>query len=165
VPDVIVSNAGVFPEAMSARDLTEHDVIGVFQSNTLPLLTISKLYASSLRGGKSGRLIALGSLGSIEIWKQRIAYNVSKSALLTLARALARDWAPMMSINVVAPGAVTFEDDPTEGDKVVAGISKVPMGRHATVDDVFDAVWFFSTASHYITGQLLCVDGGYHLVR
>ncbi len=163
---VIVSNAGVFPEPKTVLETSTSLVEDTLRINTLPLLTIAQFYQESCtRNAAAGRLVSLGSLGALEIWKDRIAYNVSKSALQTLALTLARGLAPTISVNTVSPGAIAQPEEATENDSNLIDPNRIPMKRHGTVDDIFDAVWFFATSSQYITGQTIVVDGGYHLVR
>ena len=163
---VIVSNAGVFPEPHSVHETPSSLVQETLLVNTLPLLTIAQVYQESCTlHAAHGRLISLGSLGALEIWKDRIAYNVSKSALQTMALTLARGLAPTISVNTVSPGAIAQPEEATANDANLIDPNRIPMKRHGTVDDIFDAVWFFATSSQYITGQTIVVDGGYHLVR
>lgn len=164
--DVIVSNAGVFPDPQPASSIAPDLVRSTIGVNTMPVLTIAQWYDALLTAqGRTGRLISIGSLGALELWKDRLAYNVSKSALLTMTQALARGMAPAMTVNTVAPGAILLSDDPSPADAAMARTERIPMGRHGNAADIFDAVWFYATASTYITGQLIAVDGGYHLVR
>ncbi|MCX6139949.1 MAG: SDR family oxidoreductase [Candidatus Kapabacteria bacterium] len=163
---VVISNAGVFPEPRALHETTNELVEDTLRVNTLPLLTIARTYqVLCQQHNHEGRLISIGSLGAEEIWKDRIAYNVSKSALQTLAHALARSMAPNITVNTVAPGAIAQPQEITENDSSLINPTRIPMQRHGTIDDVFDAVWFFATASPYITGQTITVDGGYRLVR
>lgn len=166
VPDVVVSNAGVFPDTLSI-DALEADIIRrTIDVNTLPLVTLGKAYHHHVRATSgTGRLISISSLGAIETWRDRLPYNVSKSALLAAVHSLARSLAPAIAVNTVAPGAIRILDEPTEADNAMSRIDRIPMGRHGTTDDIMDAVWFFATCSNYITGQFLGVDGGYHLTR
>ncbi|MBN9399952.1 MAG: SDR family oxidoreductase ['Candidatus Kapabacteria' thiocyanatum] len=163
---VVVSNAGVFPDPQPAVSIAPDLVRATIGTNTMPVLTIAQWYGALLTAqGRTGRLVSIGSLGALELWKDRLAYNVSKSALLTMTQALARGMAPVMTVNTVAPGAILLSDDPSPADAAMARMERIPMGRHGNADDIFDAVWFYATASTYITGQLIAVDGGYHLVR
>lgn len=166
-PDVVVSNVGVFPARTPVTMLNEQDVIDAFAVNTVPLLTISQIYHElCMKHDVRGRIISIGSLGAHEIWRDRIAYNVSKSALNTMVQTLARGLAPLIAVNSVAPGVIAQPDDVAEHEvQSMVGTERIPMLRHGDVNDVFDAVWFFATASHYITGQTMLVDGGYHLTR
>lgn len=163
---VVISNAGIFPEPKSVQQTTNLLMEETLRVNTLPLLTIARVYQSlCVEQNQEGRLISIGSLGAEEIWKDRVAYNVSKSALKTLAHSLARSMAPAITVNTVAPGAIAQPLESTNSDASLIDPSRIPMMRHGNIDDVFDAVWFFASASLYITGQTLVVDGGYRLVR
>lgn len=167
VPDVIVSNVGVFPARTPVATISEQDVVDAFAINTVPLLTISRVYHElCIAHSRDGRIVSMGSLGAHEIWRDRIAYNVSKSALHTMVQTLARGLAPRISVNSVAPGIIVQPNDLAEHERAgLIGIDRIPMERYGDVTDVFDAVWFFATASRYITGQTIIVDGGYHLTR
>jgi pteridine reductase len=162
VPDVVVSNAGVFPDANAHVNATE--VRAAIDVNTLPLVTLARCIERHPSVGGT-RLVAISSLGGLEIWKDRLAYNVSKSALNTAVRSLARSMAPQVTVNAVAPGAIEQPTERTESDKGLTQLERIPMRRYGTAVDVFEAVWFFSTTTTYITGQILSVDGGYGLVR
>lgn len=162
-PDVIVSNAGIYPPATSVPELTIEQLRTTLSVNTEPLLTIAR-WLSVRKEKPLYRLIAISSLGAFEVWNNRVDYNVSKSALVTLVRSLARTLAPTVVVNSVAPGAIINQLQPTQADLSVTSLSRIPMERYGTPNDVFDAVRFFATATPYITGQTLLVDGGHHLV-
>lgn len=164
-PAVVISNAGIFPDRRTINELDAAAFRATLDVNTTPLLTLAKAYHAALKNDQQGRLIAISSLGALEVWKDRIDYNVSKSALVTLVQTLARSLAPSITVNTVAPGAIVMPDEPSSSDAAVASTDRIPMGRYGLPQDVFDAVWFFATATSYITGQLLTVDGGYRLVR
>ncbi|MBS1560458.1 MAG: SDR family oxidoreductase [Bacteroidetes bacterium] len=162
IPDVVVSNAGVFPDANAHANAK--DVRSAIDVNTLPLVTLARCIERHPLVG-TPRLVAISSLGGMEIWKDRLAYNVSKSALNTAVRSLARSLAPHVTVNAVAPGAIEQPSERTEADKGLTHLERIPMRRYGTAADVFEAVWFFSTTTTYITGQIISVDGGYGLVR
>lgn len=166
VPDVLIVNAGIFPGPTSIDDLDVDAIRHAIDVNTLPLVTLAKAYREKLTAsGGTGRLISMSSLGAVEIWRDRLAYNVSKSALVTAVRSLARSAAPQLSVNTVAPGAILISEEPNGHERAMTATERIPMGRYGTSDDVMDAVWFFATCSPYITGQFIAVDGGYHLHR
>ena len=77
--------------------------------------------------------------------------------MIQLTRALAKAWAPKITVNSVAPGVIPF-GEPDE--RVKRLIAKTPACRAGTADEIADAVLFFLTATDFITGQLLAVDGG-----
>jgi NAD(P)-dependent dehydrogenase (short-subunit alcohol dehydrogenase family) len=166
VPEAIIVNAGTFPEPMAIADVTEAHVLETLQVNTLPIVSVAQwYYANAVDRTTPGRLISIGSLGAEQIWKDRLAYNVSKAALATAVRSLARSCAPYLAVNTVAPGMIIIPDEPSPNDASAAPVSAIPMGRYGSVDDVIDAVTFFVKASPYITGQTLRIDGGHNLTR
>ena len=165
-PDVVVLCAGVFPDPQQPETLTSEHLINVMRVNSLPLLSIAANYALDCRASQTtGRLISIGSLGATEIWKDRLLYNTSKGAARTIALSLARSMAPTLSVNIVAPGAISQPNDSSTTDQYLIAPERIPMLRHGTDVDVCDAVMFFAQASHYITGQTISVDGGYGLTR
>ena len=74
-----------------------------------------------------------------------------------LTRALAKAFAPTITVNSVAPGVIPFEDIDERGLKMIA---RTPAGRGGTPEEIADAVVFFLRSSNFITGQVLAVDGG-----
>jgi 3-oxoacyl-[acyl-carrier protein] reductase/pteridine reductase len=74
-----------------------------------------------------------------------------------LTRALAKAWAPEITVNSVAPGVIPFADIDGRGQRMIAA---TPAGRGGTPAEVADAVVYFLKASNFITGQTLAVDGG-----
>lgn len=165
-PDVLVVCAGVFPDRRHPVDVSINHVADAINVNALPLVILAQQYALLCSERRStGRIVSLGSLGAVEIWNNRLAYNMSKSAARTAALSLARSLAPTVSVNIVAPGAIAQPGDETESDASLIPTERIPMGRHGTDADVCEAVMFFASASHYITGQTIYVDGGYGLTR
>lgn len=159
---VLVNNAGVFPERRPLSAMDEEFWDTVLNTNVRSQFTAAREFLRFCRGDGVARIVNIGSLGGIEVWKERIAYNVSKAGVLHLTKALARELAPHIAVNCVAPGII---DIPTEPGGIPAIVPEaIPMQRYGNIDDVFDAVYFFSTCSAYITGQVLFVDGGRQLV-
>jgi NAD(P)-dependent dehydrogenase (short-subunit alcohol dehydrogenase family) len=74
-----------------------------------------------------------------------------------LTRALAKAWAPRITVNSVAPGVIPFEDIDERGKKL---IEATPAGRGGTPAEIADAVVYFLKATEFVTGQVLAVDGG-----
>jgi 3-oxoacyl-[acyl-carrier protein] reductase/pteridine reductase len=74
---------------------------------------------------------------------------------------MAKAFAPVVSVNCVAPGWIEL-DDRTEAEAASAArfAARTPMGRNGTAEDIAQAVLFFATGPRFITGQILTVDGG-----
>lgn len=163
VPDILINNAGVFPERNKIENIDDDTWNEVFDVNLKASFYTSRAFAKFANEGS--KIINIASLGGMEIWKNRIHYNVSKSALIQLTRALARELAPKISVNSVSPGAVDFESEKGSDEASFMTVDKIPMKRYATAADIFEAVRFFATCTNYISGQNLLVDGAYNCVK
>lgn len=159
---VLVNNAGVFPERKPVAAMDEEFWDAVLHTNLRSQFTAAREFLRQNGEREGARIVNIGSLGGIEIWKERVAYNVSKAGVLQLTKALAREFAPRIAVNCVAPGIIHIPNEP-DGMPALAP-EAIPMQRYGSIDDVFDAVYFFSTCSPYITGQVLFVDGGRQLM-
>jgi NAD(P)-dependent dehydrogenase (short-subunit alcohol dehydrogenase family) len=161
VPNVLINNAAIFPPQTPIKELEAEQWDDAMNINLRSAFFFSRIFAQYAK--ENSRIINISSLGGIKIWKQRIPYNVSKAGLLQLTKALAKELAPSIAVNSICPGAIMIENEPSENDKFLVSQSKIPMRRHGNVDDIYDAAYFFATCSKYITGQILCIDGGLSL--
>jgi 3-oxoacyl-[acyl-carrier protein] reductase/pteridine reductase len=152
--DLLVNNAAVFESAPLAEiSIDQWDA--VFETNTRgPFLTAraALLYLKAVRG----RIVNLGSLGGSHPWTTHAHYCASKAALHMLTQTMAKAFAPEVSVNCVAPGYIEF----ATGREASHFAAKTPMARNGSAADVAEAVLFFATGPHFITGQILTVDGG-----
>lgn len=162
-PDVLINNAGIFPPPVSLQNITHEMWDETLSINLGGEFIAAQIYSAI--AFENSRIINVASLGGLEVWKHRIPYNVSKSAVIHLTKALARELAPRISVNCVCPGAIAIPDEPSDSDSAMIAPSRIPMQRHGSPDDICSAVYFFATCSPYITGQILSVDGGYHDAR
>ncbi len=160
--DVLVNNAGMFASARF-DEITVQEWDDMFAANVRGPFLMSKLGLPFLRK-TAGRIIHMGSLGGHKPWATHAHYCSSKAALHMLTRVMAKALAPEIAVNCVAPGMIdTVIDAPESGgnhELLERLAAKTPMRRNGTTDDVVDAVMYFATASHFITGQILTVDGG-----
>lgn len=153
--DVLVNNAGSFAsERLEAISVDEWD--GMFHTNTRAPFLVAKAAYPHLRAA-GGRIINIGSLGGLHPWATHGHYCTSKAALHMLSQTMAKAWAPEVSVNCVAPGMIVQGE---VGEAYQHFAEKTPMRRNGTAADVAAAVVFFATGPHFITGQILTVDGG-----
>jgi NAD(P)-dependent dehydrogenase (short-subunit alcohol dehydrogenase family) len=155
--DILVNNAGVFQtakiEAITASQWDE-----VFAVNVRGPFLMSQSCIPALRASH-GRIINMGSLGGEKPWATHAHYCSSKAALHMLTQVMAKALAPDVAVNCVAPGMIAAEGerDPALLERLAA---RTPMQKNGTPQDVVSAVMYFATAPHFITGQILTVDGG-----
>jgi len=105
----------------------------------------------------AGRIVNLSSLGGIRPWDMYAHYCASKAGVIMLTRALAKAFAPQITVNSVAPGVILASSEDPRAQELIAA---TPAKRSGTADEVADAVLHFLNASNFITGQVLAVDGG-----
>jgi 3-oxoacyl-[acyl-carrier protein] reductase/pteridine reductase len=153
--DLLVNNAGVF-ESEALEDISVEQWDAMFATNTRAPFLMAKAAHTHLRTTK-GRILNIGSLGGLHPWATHAHYCTSKAALHMLSKTMAKAWAPEISVNCIAPGMIV-QGDVEEAYEHFA--RKTPMQRNGTAHDVAAAAIFFATAPHFITGQLLAVDGG-----
>jgi 3-oxoacyl-[acyl-carrier protein] reductase/pteridine reductase len=153
--DILVNNAGAF-ETAALEEITVEDWDAMFATNTRGPFLVAKAAHVHLKATR-GRIINIGSLGGIHPWATHGHYCTSKAALHMLSHVMAKAWAPEISVNCVAPGMIVTSEVNAAYEHF---IEKTPMKRNGTVADVAAAVLFFATGPHFVTGQLLAVDGG-----
>lgn len=154
--DGLVNNAARYTRR-DPLEITESDWDFIHSVNLKATFFCCQQGARLMLGGEGGKIVNISSLGGIRAWPDHAHYCASKAGVIHLTRALALAWAPKITVNSVAPGVIPF-GEPDE--RVKRLIAKTPAGRAGTADEIADAVVFFLTASDFITGQILAVDGG-----
>jgi 3-oxoacyl-[acyl-carrier protein] reductase/pteridine reductase len=153
--DILVNNAGTY-ETVSFDDLTLRQWDRMFATNVRGPFLLTKEALGYLQK-RHGRIINLGSLGGLRAWATHVHYSSSKAALHMLTEAMAKALAPEIAVNCVAPGMI----DLGEKSSFMRSMAKqTPMRRNGSANDVADAILFFARSPHFITGQILVVDGG-----
>jgi 3-oxoacyl-[acyl-carrier protein] reductase/pteridine reductase len=155
--DILVNNAAVFSSA-PLGELTLAQWDEVFETNARGPFLVAREALPHLRQAH-GRIINIGSLGATHAWANHAHYCASKAALHMLTQTMAKSFAPEVCVNCVAPGWIEFSPDQADGTAAHFA-AKTPMGRNGQASDVAEAVLFFATGPHFITGQTLVVDGG-----
>jgi NAD(P)-dependent dehydrogenase (short-subunit alcohol dehydrogenase family) len=158
--DLLVNNAAVFDSApLDALTVEQWDT--AFETNVRGPFLVARAALPHLQTA-GGRIVNIGSLGGIRAWASHAHYCASKAALHMLTKAMAKAFAPEVSVNCVAPGWIDAGGESEE--RAVRFAEKTPMGRNGAVEDVARAVLFFATGPAFVTGQILTVDGGLGLV-
>ena len=154
--DVLVNNAAVF-ESVPLAQITLEEWNAVFETNARGPFLVAREALVALRAAR-GRIVNIGSLGGIHAWAGHAHYCASKAALHMLTQAMAKAFAPEVSVNCVAPGWIEMEASGAAEAARFAAMT--PMRRNGTASDVAEAVLYFAANSGFVTGQVLAVDGG-----
>ena len=154
--DLLVNNAAVFDSAPLDR-ITLEQWDAVFETNARGPFLVAREAIAHLRRNH-GRIINIGSLGGLRAWADHAHYCASKAALHMLTQAMAKAFAPEVSVNCVAPGWIEQDEDARE--EAARFAARSPIGRNGTAAEVAEAVLFFAAGPAFITGQILAVDGG-----
>jgi NAD(P)-dependent dehydrogenase (short-subunit alcohol dehydrogenase family) len=154
--DVVVNNAAVF-EAVPLETMSLGQWDTVFETNVRGPFLVAREALAHLRAAH-GKIINIGSLGGLRAWAGHAHYCASKAALHMLTQAMAKAFAPQISVNCVAPGWIELDEQPREIAERFA--AKTPMRRNGTDSDISQAVVFLAAGGEFVTGQILVVDGG-----
>lgn len=155
--DCLVNNAGVLG-GVPHGEVGLEDFDSTMALNLRAPWILSRMLGARMRTRGGGNIVNIASVGGMRPYAKHLAYSVSKAGLIMLTRGLARDLAPQVRVNAIAPGMVDLGDaDPTMPDA-----ARVPMQAWASPEDLEDALLYLLDAG-YVTGQILAVDGGWSL--
>lgn len=152
--DMLVNNAGRFFSA-KFEEITDEEWDGIMDANLKSQFLCAQAAAPIMKRQGRGRIINLSSLGGMLAWPAYTHYCVSKAGVIMLTRCLARALGPEILVNSVAPGTIQFPGEAPDEDY----ITRVPLHRTGTGDDIAGAVAYLATAE-FVTGQIIAVDGG-----
>lgn len=162
--DILVNNAATNPVVESAIDISERAWDSVMNLNLKGVFFLSQAVARVMKEQGGGNIITIASVAGLHP-DILAAYSVSKAGAIMATKVMAQQWAPFgIRANVVAPGLTRtqFSEFLWSNEQILqAAVSRAPMGRIAEPEEMVGAVIFLaSDAASYITGQVLCVDGG-----
>ena len=154
--DGLVNNAARFT-TIDPLQITEADWDFIHSVNLKATFFCCQQAAKTMLARGGGRIVNISSLGGIRPWSHNAHYCASKAGVIMLTRALAKAFAPKVTVNSVAPGVIPFGELDERSQHL---IQKTPACRGGTPDEIADAVMYFLTATNFVTGQLIAVDGG-----
>lgn len=159
--DALVNNASSYYKTPLA-DLTEEQFDDLTGSNLKAPLFLIRACAKKM---KQGAIVNIADIHAARPMKNYAVYCAAKAGLISLTESLARELAPHIRVNAIAPGHVLWADQNTiPAAQREAEIARVPMGRLARPEEIGAAAAFLlSDAAAYITGAILPVDGGLRL--
>ena len=152
----LVNNAARFTR-FDPLDITEADWDFIHNVNLKATFFCCQEGARLMKKGADGRIVNISSLGGIRPWADHAHYCASKAGVIMLTRALAKAFAPDITVNSVAPGVISFGDLDAEA---VSMVKATPAARSGTAEEIGSAVLYFLNATNFITGQTIAVDGG-----
>jgi NAD(P)-dependent dehydrogenase (short-subunit alcohol dehydrogenase family) len=162
----LVNNASIF-EPLGWDETTYSDWQRHLQINLTAPFLLSQAFARQLPQGETGRIVNLLDWRALRPGPDHLPYTISKAGLYALTRSLASALAPDITVNGLALGAILPPIDGIDGidgSDVEKILHNVPAGRWAEVDEVCQAALFLLSGPSYITGEIIYVDGGRHLI-
>ena len=158
--DILINNAGI-ARGGPVAEMTLADIDAILNVNVRSVVLASQAAIPHLKEG--GRIISIGScLGERVPFPGVTVYSMSKSALLSFTRGLARELGPRgITVNLVQPGSTDTDMNPADGDQSDLQRSMTALGHYGKPEDIAVSVAFLaSPAARQITGTTITVDGG-----
>ncbi len=163
--DLLVANAGIALPALLTQT-AEEEYDRLMNVNTKGVFFLAKETAREMIAAGGGNIVLLSSMWGLVGAAGEAAYSMSKAAIIGMTKSLAKELAPShIRVNCVAPGVIDTDMNACYDGETLAALSeRTPLARLGTPEDVACAIAFFaSDASSFVTGQTLCVDGGFIL--
>lgn len=161
--DVLVNNASAFYPTPVGR-IRETDWEALMNSNAKAPLFLSQALAPTLKA-HCGSIINLTDMHAEAGLTAHAPYTMAKAALIAMTRTLARELAPEIRVNAIAPGAILWPESDTDlsdsaQQAILAGI---PMASLGSPDNIAATAYFLAVQASYVTGDIIRVDGGRRL--
>lgn len=156
--DILVNNASSFyPTPLGTITATQWD--DLLGSNLRAPAFLSQAAAPELKRAK-GLLLNIVDIHGMRPLRDHVVYSTAKAGLIMLTRALARELAPDVRVNGIAPGPVLWPEGELPEQVKEKILDNTPLHRQGSPQDIARTALFFATAAPFITGQILAVDGG-----
>ena len=160
--DILVNNAGITKDGLMMK-MSEDDFDMVIATNLKGAFTTCKAVSRQMMKQRSGRVINITSVSGVLGNAGQANYASAKAGMIGLTKSMARELASRgVTVNAVAPGFIETDMTNVLSDQVKeAAKGQIPLGHFGKPEDVAELVLFLATEkSKYITGQVICVDGG-----
>ena len=158
---VLVNNAAAFGDD-TLQSFTETDWTRSLDTNLRAPAVLSQAFAKALPQDRDGNIINIIDQRVLKLETRQLTYTISKHALWDLTRILAAELAPRIRVNGIAPGPTLPSIHQSEKEFAVE-VENTPLGRGPALDEIAAAVDFL-LASPSVTGNLIALDGGQHLL-
>ena len=160
--DILVNNAGITRDNLLMK-MSEEDFDAVINTNLKGVFNCIKHISRQMLKQKAGRIINISSVSGVLGNAGQANYCAAKAGVIGITKSAARELASRgITVNAVAPGFIATEMTDVLSDSVKASVTEqIPMKRFGSTEDIANAVAYLaSDKAGYITGQVLCIDGG-----
>ena len=156
--DVLVNNASSFyPTPLGT--VTERQWDDLLGSNLKAPLFLAQAAMQHLRDTR-GAIVNIVDIHAQRPLKDHVVYGPAKAGLAMLTRSLAKDLAPEVRVNGIAPGAIMWPESGMTDAAKQSILGQIPLARAGSPDDIADCVLYLTRDADYVTGQIIAVDGG-----
>jgi len=161
---ILINSAAIFSK-QKLTDVTFEKAQQVLNMNLTAVILTSQAFAKRIdkkftdSDDVVGKIINISDVGGIKPWAKYVVYCASKAGLIGATKALAKELAPKILVNSIAPGIVVDWQSELDDNQKKRQLSFIPTGRIGTADEV-KAALLFLLESDYVTGQVINVDGG-----
>ena len=156
--DILVNNASTFYPT-PVGEITEAHWNDLMGTNLKVPMFLSQAAAPHLQA-REGLILNIADIHGMRPLRYHTVYSPAKAGLIMLTQSLARELAPHVRVNAIAPGPVEFPEKGLTDAQKRTIIEKTLLKRRGSPDDIARAALFFASEGTYITGQILAVDGG-----
>ena len=160
--DILVNNAGITRDNLLMK-MSEEDFDAVINTNLKGVFNCIKHISRQMLKQKAGRIINISSVSGVLGNAGQANYCAAKSGVIGITKSAARELASRgITVNAVAPGFISTEMTDVLSDSIKSSVTEqIPMKKFGETQDIAGAVAFLASEdAKYITGQVLCVDGG-----
>lgn len=153
--DVLINNASSFyPTPIGECNETQWDEL--MGSNVKAPLFLSQALTPSLKNNR-GCIINMADIHADRPMAEHTIYNIAKAATVMLTKSLAKELAPQIRVNAIAPGAILWPENSAPNPEI---LSKIPLGEIGEATPICKAALYLALDASYTTGQILAIDGG-----
>lgn len=156
--DALINNASAY-YATPVGEATAQQWDDLFASNARGPFFLSQAAAPHLRAS-GGAIVNLADIYAERPLPQHTVYCMAKAALVMMTRSLARELAPQVRVNAIAPGNILWSDNPVKADTDAMLRERVALQRQGSPEAIVSAVRWLLTGNDYVTGQVIPIDGG-----